>query len=108
MIEGEYGLGVFRMRAQRRCVRGPAGAWASLSHVSGSTISEIRRSASSTSKQGVPLTKPSVWRLLKIRVTRGQSTPMARSSSVCAKTSVWLALQRDFAMVEHEHAVAVL
>ena len=48
---------------------------------------EIRRSASSTSKQGVPLTRPSVSRLLKIRVTRGQSTPMARSSSVCAKTS---------------------
>ena len=47
----------------------------------------ISCSASFTSKQGTPLTRPSASRLLKMRVTRGQSTPVVRSSSVCANTS---------------------
>ena len=57
---------------------------------------------------GVPLARPSASRLLKMRVTRGQSTPMARSSSAACEDLVWLSLQRNFAMVEHEYAVTVL
>ena len=108
VIEGEHGLGVHGMRAQRRCMRGAGGRLGFAGRVCG--VDNARNQALGLIDIQARGTAYQAFGLEAIEDTRDARAVDADGTELVGmpENLVWLALQRDFAMVEHEHAVAVL
>ena len=108
MVEGEYGFGVLGMRTQRRCMRGAGGRLGFDSRACG--VDDARNQAFGLIDIQARGTAYQAIGLEAIEDTRDARAVDADGTELVGMREdlVWLALQRDFAMIEHEHAVAVL
>ena len=108
IVEGEHGFGVLGMRTQRRCMRGTGGRLGFDGCVCG--VDDARNQAFGLIDIQARGTAYQTIGLEAIEDTRDARAVDADGTELVGMCEdlVWFALQRDFAMVEHEHAVAVL